>query len=91
MKIRKKFLDYEYEEVLDGRVRELIRVGCAIAVGCPTWLKKHFAVAKSEGATESELREAIAYGMIAPGGRAKNFALDMLAEMQADGGTENTE
>jgi hypothetical protein len=29
--------------------------------------------------------------MIAPGGRAKNFALDMLAEMQADGGTENTE
>jgi hypothetical protein len=36
MNIRKKFLDYEYEEVLDGRVRELIRVGCAIAVGCPT-------------------------------------------------------
>jgi len=36
MNIRKKFLDYEYEEVLDGRTRELIRVGCAIAVGCPT-------------------------------------------------------
>ena len=36
MNIRKKFLDYEYEEVLDGRVRELIRVGCAIAIGCPT-------------------------------------------------------
>jgi alkylhydroperoxidase/carboxymuconolactone decarboxylase family protein YurZ len=36
MNIRKKFLDYEYEEVLDGRVRELIRVACAIAVGCPT-------------------------------------------------------
>jgi len=36
MKIRKKFLDYEYEEVLDVKVRELIRVGCAIAVGCPT-------------------------------------------------------
>ena len=34
--MRKKFLDYDYEEVLDGRVRELIRVGCAIAVGCPT-------------------------------------------------------
>jgi hypothetical protein len=30
------------------------------------------------------LREAIAYGMIAPGGRAKNFALDMLAEIQTD-------
>ncbi len=36
MKIRKKILDYEYEEVLDTRTRELIRVGCAIAVGCPT-------------------------------------------------------
>lgn len=36
MKIRKKILDYEYEEVLDTKTRELIRVGCAIAVGCPT-------------------------------------------------------
>jgi alkylhydroperoxidase/carboxymuconolactone decarboxylase family protein YurZ len=36
MKIRKKVLDFEYEEVLDARVRELIRVGCAVAVGCPT-------------------------------------------------------
>jgi len=36
MKIRKKVLDYDYEEVLDARTRELIRVGCAVAVGCPT-------------------------------------------------------
>ena len=34
--LRKKILDYEYEEVLDARTRELIRVGCAVAVGCPT-------------------------------------------------------
>jgi hypothetical protein len=27
------------------------------------------------------LREAIAYGIIAPSGRAKNFALNMLEEM----------
>ena len=36
MKIRKKILDYEYDEVLEVKVRELIRVGCAVAVGCPT-------------------------------------------------------
>jgi len=36
MKIRKKILDYEYEEVLEAKYRELIRVGCAVAVGCPT-------------------------------------------------------
>jgi alkylhydroperoxidase/carboxymuconolactone decarboxylase family protein YurZ len=36
MKIRKKILDFEYEEVLDVKTRELIRVGCAVAVGCPT-------------------------------------------------------
>ncbi len=35
MKIRKKILDFEYEEVLDAKTRELIRVGCAVAVGCP--------------------------------------------------------
>lgn len=35
MKMRKKILDYEYEEVLDVKTRELIRVGCAVAVGCP--------------------------------------------------------
>jgi alkylhydroperoxidase/carboxymuconolactone decarboxylase family protein YurZ len=36
MNIRKRILDYEYEEVLDVKTRELIRVGCAVAVGCPT-------------------------------------------------------
>lgn len=36
MEIRKRFLDYEYHEVLDSKTRELIRVACAIAVGCPT-------------------------------------------------------
>jgi alkylhydroperoxidase/carboxymuconolactone decarboxylase family protein YurZ len=35
MKIKKKILDYEYEEVLETKYRELIRVGCAVAVGCP--------------------------------------------------------
>ena len=35
MKMRKKFLDYEYEEVLDLKTRELIRVACAVAVCCP--------------------------------------------------------
>ena len=35
MKVRKKFLDFEYEEVLDVKTRELIRVACAVAVGCP--------------------------------------------------------
>lgn len=35
MKVRKKILDFEYEEVLDVKHRELIRVACAVAVGCP--------------------------------------------------------
>ena len=35
MKVRKKVFDYSYEEVLDLRTRELIRVACAVAVGCP--------------------------------------------------------
>ncbi len=36
MRITKRILDFEYEEVLDAKTRELIRVGCAVAVGCPT-------------------------------------------------------
>jgi alkylhydroperoxidase/carboxymuconolactone decarboxylase family protein YurZ len=36
MNVRKQFLDFSYVEVLDARTRELIRVGCAVAVGCPT-------------------------------------------------------
>lgn len=37
MKTRKQlFADFEYEEVLDTKTRELIRIGCAVAVGCPT-------------------------------------------------------
>jgi alkylhydroperoxidase/carboxymuconolactone decarboxylase family protein YurZ len=36
MTVRKTILDFDYEEVLDLKTRELIRVGCAVAVGCPT-------------------------------------------------------
>jgi alkylhydroperoxidase/carboxymuconolactone decarboxylase family protein YurZ len=36
VKLRKKILDYDYEEVMDSKTRELVRVGCAVAVGCPT-------------------------------------------------------
>ena len=35
MIIRKQIFDYPYNEVLDLKTRELIRVGCAVAVGCP--------------------------------------------------------
>lgn len=35
MTIRKQIFDYQYSEVLDLKTRELIRVGCAVAVGCP--------------------------------------------------------
>jgi alkylhydroperoxidase/carboxymuconolactone decarboxylase family protein YurZ len=35
MKVRKQIIGFEYEEVLDERTRELIRVACAVAVGCP--------------------------------------------------------
>jgi len=35
MKLRKKVFDFEYDEVLELRTRELIRVACAVAVGCP--------------------------------------------------------
>lgn len=48
-------------------------------------MKKHFAVAKQAGASREELREAIAYGIIAPSGRAKNFALNMLDELEQEG------
>jgi alkylhydroperoxidase/carboxymuconolactone decarboxylase family protein YurZ len=46
--------------------------------------KKHFAVAKDAGATEAELIEAMAYGIIAPSGKAKNFSKRMFAELDLD-------
>jgi alkylhydroperoxidase/carboxymuconolactone decarboxylase family protein YurZ len=37
MTTRKKVvIDFEYEAVLDEKVRRLIQLGCAVAVGCPT-------------------------------------------------------
>jgi alkylhydroperoxidase/carboxymuconolactone decarboxylase family protein YurZ len=44
-------------------------------------LTKHFAVAKQAGATDDELREAMAYGVIGPAGRAKNFVLRTLSQL----------
>jgi hypothetical protein len=39
-------------------------------------------VAKEAGATRAELKEAVAYGIIAPSGRAKNFAMGMAEELE---------
>jgi alkylhydroperoxidase/carboxymuconolactone decarboxylase family protein YurZ len=36
MSEKKIFADFEYEEVLDAKTRELIRIGCAVVTGCPT-------------------------------------------------------
>ena len=35
MRKRNQILDYTYNEVLDIKTRELIRVACAVAVNCP--------------------------------------------------------
>jgi len=35
MKKKSQILNYTYEEVLDTKTRELIRVACAVAVNCP--------------------------------------------------------
>jgi alkylhydroperoxidase/carboxymuconolactone decarboxylase family protein YurZ len=53
-------------------------------------MRKHFAVAKENGATGEELQEAIAYGMMAPGGRAKNFAKTMLEELELPGDEQSS-
>jgi len=37
MTTRKKIvIDFEYTEVLEEKVRRMIQVACAVAVGCPT-------------------------------------------------------
>jgi hypothetical protein len=39
-------------------------------------------LAKEAGAGSAELKEALAYGVIAPAGRAKNFILEVLTELE---------
>jgi len=39
-------------------------------------------LAKAAGAGSAELKEAMAYGVIAPAGRAKNFALELMGELE---------
>jgi len=41
-------------------------------------------LAKQAGATSDELREAMAYGIIAPAGKAKNFLLRQMSELELD-------
>ena len=33
---KKIVIDFEYMEVLEEKVRRMIQVACAVAVGCPT-------------------------------------------------------
>ena len=81
MKIRKKILDYEYEEVLE---REDPRVDPGRLRGggrLPHLTEEALRGREGSRRHRSELKEAIAYGIIAPSGRAKNFVLSMEEEL----------
>ena len=82
MTVRQKMqIDFEYETVLDAKIRRLIQAGCAVAAGCPTCLSNAFAGAKEAGATTAEIKEALSVGIMVSAGRARNFALDFLEEV----------
>jgi AhpD family alkylhydroperoxidase len=82
MPVRQKMqIDFEFEPVLDPKVRRLIQAGSAVAAGCPTCLRNAFAGAKDAGATAAEIREALSVGIMVSAGRARNFSLDFLDEV----------
>jgi AhpD family alkylhydroperoxidase len=82
MTVRQKMqINFEYEAVLDAKIRRLIQAGCAVVADCPTCLRNGVAGAKEAGASPAEIREALSVGIMVSAGRARNFALEFVEEL----------
>jgi AhpD family alkylhydroperoxidase len=64
-----KFANKVYEpNVLDGKTKELIALACSVMVDCVPCIKYHHPKAKEQGASDAEIREAMAITMTVAAG-----------------------
>lgn len=78
--INRKFVDY-YREVfkddkLSLKIKELIAVGVALTSGCNACYQHHLKKARESGASDEEIREAVAVSEVVGAGRIRSLVLE---------------
>ncbi len=68
---------------LEGKVKSLICVGASVTANCQPCLKLHADAARENGATDAEVREAIALGKAVRKGSAAKMDEYAAAELSA--------
>lgn len=71
---------------LDGKTKELIALGIAIAIRCDSCIAYHVRDALAAGATRPEVLEALGVAVMMGGGPAAMYACDALAALEQFGG-----
>jgi AhpD family alkylhydroperoxidase len=64
-----RFADKVYEPgLLDGKTKELIALACSVMADCVPCIEYHYPKAKEKGASDAEIREAMAITMTVAAG-----------------------
>lgn len=84
-KVYKSFVDMEQKTYIDGELtkkqKEFIAIGISVVINCESCMEWHIKQALDDGATESEIIEAIEVGIEMAGGPATasaRFAMNVL-------------
>jgi AhpD family alkylhydroperoxidase len=58
---------------MDKKSQELIAIGASVTANCVPCFKFHFAIAREEGASDDDIREAVRVGRMVRKGAAKKW------------------
>jgi AhpD family alkylhydroperoxidase len=90
-KVYKSFIDMEQKTYIDGELakkhKEFIAIGISVVINCESCMEWHIKQALDDGATESEIIEAIEVGIEMAGGPATasaRFAMNVLEYYKTD-------
>ena len=66
-------IEIERKQTMDERTRELIAIGASITANCQPCLEYHLSKAQEHGASEEDMREAVAVGQQVRKGATAKF------------------
>ncbi|MGD0167689.1 MAG: carboxymuconolactone decarboxylase family protein [Gaiellaceae bacterium] len=77
-----RFASKVYEpELLDGKTKELIALACSVMADCVPCIEYHYPKAREQGASDAEIREAMAITMTVAAGSKQAKYWKLIGEL----------
>ena len=81
-----RFAGKAYEpNLLDGKTKELIALACSVMADCVPCIEYHYPKAKEQGASDAEIREAMAITMTVSAGSKQGKYRGLIQELSERG------